>query len=181
MARAIDICGLVHFLRDVALQKGARNDHIEDAQAAQQDHRKGRAQQSQVAHHDIRGDEPAGKIHGDDEQDGDNAAPLEIPARKRKGDAHREKKGDGGAAHGVNRRVQIAAPNDVVAENPLVAFQHKALGPEEHLPVVHRVGIGKRSDDHKIQRIEHNQQNQAEHANVDCVEDPIGSRFANGV
>ena len=69
--------------------------------------------------------------------------------------------------YGIVDGIAVSHPYLLLPESLLVAVQGESLWQQHQLPLTHLYGIRNRRDDHEIQRIHHNQENQDQQQTID--------------
>ena len=181
VAAPVDASGLLHLVRDGGLEEGARDDDHEGVHGVGSDHRPERVQHAEVAHHQVGRDQSAGQVQGDDQDLQDGLAAAQVLARQRVRRQHGQEHVQRDAADHVDQAVAEAAPDHRGGQDAVVCVEGQALRPQHHRFPQELLDVAERGDEHVPQRIDDDEQEQADQGDVHDVEDPLRPRAGKGV
>ena len=159
--------------RNGLLEEGARHDEVPGADSGGQDQGPHGVVQVQLDDQKVGGDQAAGKDHGEGNAHHHDVPAHQVLSRQGVGTGNR----DGHVHDCAHKRVQDCVPvsgeEGGIVQDPPVALQCEAGGPEHHPAGIDRRGIGDGRDHDEVQGIGHHKQAEGQDDIVDGVKDLV--------
>ena len=127
----------------------------------------------QLLHQKVSRDCTAAEEHCDGDENGDSFSQGEILDGQRVGRQSREDDYQSRMGKGVNHSVNVGTDDHMVLQHFLVAFQRKAVGPEEKAALLDLRSQGKGYADHMDNGSQHDRHDDQHDKDVHHIEDPV--------